>query len=131
MDVSYEQLIKMAYEAMTYAYTPYSNFNVGAALLSSSGEVFTGCNVESASYGATNCAERTALFKAVSEGQRQFKAIAVVSSSNGLTYPCGICRQMLMEFGDLDVILDDAGTLRIHRLSELLPYSFTSVDLHR
>lgn len=129
METTYKKLIEMAYEAMGFAYTPYSKFNVGAALLTTSGEVYTGCNIESASYGATNCAERTALFKAVSEGHRSFKAIAIVGEARVPTYPCGICRQMLMEFGDLDVILDRGGTLVIHRLSELLPHSFTAADL--
>jgi len=129
METTYEKLIEMAYEAMGFAYTPYSKFNVGAALLTLTGDVFTGCNIESASYGATNCAERTALFKAVSEGHRSFKAIAVVSEAKVPTYPCGICRQMLMEFGDLEVILDQGGTLVIHKLSELLPHSFTKADL--
>lgn len=129
MEIDREHLIKMAYQAMTYAYTPYSKFNVGAALLAVDGTIFTGCNVESAAFSATNCAERTALFKAVSEGHRHFIAIAVVSSAKVPTYPCGICRQMLMEFGDLEVILDDAGSPRVHMLSELLPHSFTSRDL--
>lgn len=129
METTYKSLIDKAYEAMHYAYTPYSKFNVGAALLTSTDEVYTGCNIESASYGATNCAERTALFKAVSEGHRAFKAIAVVGEARVPTYPCGICRQMLMEFGDMDVLLDKNGTLVIHRLSELLPHSFTAADL--
>jgi cytidine deaminase len=129
METTYRSLIAKAYEAMTFAYTPYSKFNVGAALLTSTGEVYTGCNIESASYGATNCAERTALFKAVSEGHRSFKAIAIVGEAKVPTYPCGICRQMLMEFGDMDVVLDQNGTLRVHKLSELLPHSFTAADL--
>ncbi|SCZ77154.1 cytidine deaminase [Acidaminobacter hydrogenoformans] len=129
METTYKNLIDKAYEAMRYAYTPYSKFKVGAALLTDTDEVYTGCNIESASYGATNCAERTALFKAVSEGHRAFKAIAVVGEAKVPTYPCGICRQMLMEFGDMDVLLDQNGTLVIHRLSELLPHSFTASDL--
>ncbi len=129
METTYRSLIAKAYEAMAFAYTPYSKFNVGAALLTSTGEVYTGCNIESASYGATNCAERTALFKAVSEGHRSFKAIAIVGEAKVPTYPCGICRQMLMEFGDMDVVLDQNGTLRVHKLSELLPHSFTAADL--
>lgn len=129
MNATYKILIDRAYEAMGNAYTPYSNFKVGAALLTENDVIYTGCNIESASYGATNCAERTALFKAVSEGHRKFKAIAVVSASKVPTYPCGICRQMLMEFGDLDVILDQGGTAVVHRLSALLPHSFTAADL--
>ena len=129
MEITYEKLIEIAYDAMRFAYTPYSKFNVGAAILTSDQKVYAGCNIESASYGATNCAERTALFKAVSEGHRSFKAIAVVSEARVPTYPCGICRQMLMEFGDMEVILDNGGTIVHHKLSELLPHSFTASDL--
>ncbi len=127
--IRYEELVEMAYEATKFAYTPYSNFNVGAALLTKSGKVYTGCNVECASFGATNCAERTALFKAISEGEREFEAIAVVSSSKDYTYPCGICRQVLVEFGDIDVILAKEKDYQVFRLSELLPHSFTKKDL--
>ena len=129
METTYKSLVEKAYEAMAFAYTPYSEFNVGAALLTSTDQVYTGCNIESASFGATNCAERTALFKAVSEGHRSFKAIAVVGEAKVPTYPCGICRQMLMEFGDMDVVLDQNGTLVVHKLSALLPHSFTAADL--
>lgn len=127
--INYEELVKMAYEATKNAYTPYSNFNVGAALLTKSGKIYTGCNVECASYGGTNCAERTALFKAVSEGEREFTAIAVVSSSMDYTYPCGICRQVLMEFGDIEVILAKDLDYKVFTLEEMLPYSFTKKDL--
>lgn len=127
--INYEQLVKMAYEATKNAYTPYSNFNVGAALLTKSGKIYTGCNVECASYGGTNCAERTALFKAVSEGEREFEAIAVVSSSMDYTYPCGICRQVLMEFGNIEVILAKDLDYKVFTLEEMLPYSFTKKDL--
>lgn len=127
--MNYEQLVSMAYEATQNAYVPYSNFKVGAALLTKEGKVYTGCNVECASFGGTNCAERTALFKAISEGIREFSAIAVVSSSNDYTYPCGICRQVLMEFGDIDVIIAKGMDYRVHKLSELLPHSFTPADL--
>ena len=91
-------LIKLAQKAAQNAYAPYSNFKVGAALLCKSGNVYTGCNVENSSYGASNCAERTAVFKAVSEGERDFVKIAIVSERDGLTFPCGICRQVLSEF---------------------------------
>ena len=127
--INYEELVKMAYEATKNAYTPYSNFNVGAALLTKSGKIYTGCNVECASYGGTNCAERTALFKAVSEGEREFTAIAVVSSSMDYTYPCGICRQVLMEFGDIEVILAKDLDYKVFTLEEMLPYTFTKKDL--
>ena len=90
-------LIDMALKAMENAYAPYSGFKVGAALLCSDKKVYTGCNIENSSYGASNCAERTAIFKAVSEGEREFEKIAIVSSSGDFTFPCGICRQVLSE----------------------------------
>lgn len=129
--INYEELVKMAYEATKSAYTPYSNFNVGAALLTKSGKIYLGCNIECASYGATNCAERTAIFKAVSEGEKEFAAIAVVSSSMDYTYPCGICRQVIAEFGDesMEIILAKDMDYKVFTLAEMLPYSFTKKDL--
>lgn len=121
-----EELIKMAYEAMTYAYVPYSKFQVGAALLTEDGKVFTGCNIENASYGATNCAERTAMFKAVSEGYKTFTKIAVVSNTKKFTYPCGICRQVMAEFMyDAVMIFDDEekGIVEVP-MTGILPYKF-------
>lgn len=119
-------LIRAAVEARGRAYAPYSGFAVGAALLAEDGRVFTGCNVENASYGLTVCAERVALFKAVSEGARGFAAIAVACGA-GPCAPCGACRQVLYEFApDLLVIMADAGggKVRKARLSELLPRGF-------
>ena len=129
--INYEELVKLAYEATKSAYTPYSNFNVGAALLTKSGKIYLGCNIECASYGATNCAERTAIFKAVSEGETEFAAIAVVSSSMDYTYPCGICRQVIAEFGDdsMEIILAKDMDYKVFTLAEMLPYSFTKKDL--
>ncbi len=128
--MNYTDLVKKAYEAMEYAYTPYSKFNVGAALLTESGKVYTGCNIEIASFGATNCAERTAIFKAVSEGEKNFKAIAIVSSSNDYTFPCGICRQVIVEFGkDIDIIIAKGYDYEVYKIDELLPKSFTQIDL--
>ncbi len=128
--MDYKMLIEKAYEAMEYAYVPYSKFKVGAALLAKNGEIFTGCNVESASLGATNCAERTAIFKAVSEGVREFEAIAVVSSSKDFTYPCGICRQVIVEFGkDIDIIVAKDYDYEVYKIDDLLPRSFTSIDI--
>ncbi len=119
------ELVKKADRAMEHAYAPYSGFKVGAAVLTQSGEVYTGCNVENASFGATNCAERTAVFKAVSEGHTHFLAIAVVSSSGELTPPCGICRQVISEFGsDIDVILRDRNDIQVFKAGDLLPMSF-------
>lgn len=120
------QLIKLAQEAAKKAYAPYSGFNVGAALLCKSGNVYTGCNVENTSYGASNCAERTAVFKAVSEGERDFVKIAIVSEKGGLTFPCGICRQVLSEFmpnGRIVLYSDEQG-IKEFALNELLPYAF-------
>ncbi len=131
--MDYQKLVEMAYEAMEKAYVPYSNFNVGAALLTKSGKVFTGCNVECASYGATNCAERTAIFKAVSEGEREFTAIAIVSRTMDITYPCGICRQVISEFadGDMDIVLAKGKEYKVFKLSEMMPYSFDKSELDK
>ena len=122
-----KELLSIADKAMENAYAPYSKFHVGAALLCKDGTVFTGCNIENATYGATNCAERTAVFKAVSEGQREFEAIAIVSSGGGETFPCGICRQVMAEFApEIKVVLrDEAGDEHIYPLMELLPKSFS------
>jgi len=127
--MEHEDLIIKAMEAREKAYVPYSLFAVGAALLARSGCVYTGCNVENASYGLSICAERTAVFKAVSEGERDFEAIAVVTEK-GVT-PCGACRQVLLEFGeDIQVIVaDGAGEYRVFTLQELLPQAFTPKHL--
>lgn len=127
--MEYEKLMEIAREAKKMAYVPYSDFRVGAALLTKNGKVFTGCNVEIASLGATNCAERTAIFKAVSEGETEYKAIAITGDSD-LTFPCGICRQVIVEFGDdIDIIVDGKDGLVISNINELLPHSFTGKDL--
>jgi len=127
--IDHHKLIEQAQAARGQAYAPYSRFYVGAALLTASGRIFTGCNVENASYSLSLCAERTAVFKAVSEGEREFVAIAVVSST-GAT-PCGACRQVLREFSyDLEIIVaDEAGQWRSYHLSDLLPQAFTSTHL--
>ncbi|HHW67293.1 MAG: cytidine deaminase [Epulopiscium sp.] len=129
--MDYRELIKKAEEAREKAYVPYSNFKVGAAVLTEKGEFFTGCNIENASYGATNCAERTAIFKAVSEGEKNIKAIAIVSSSGDFTYPCGICRQVIAEFmRDGEIILGNSkGEYRIYKTEEILPFAFTGQDI--
>lgn len=122
-----EVLISYAKKAMGNAYAPYSGFSVGAALLTTDGEIFTGCNVENASYGASICAERCAILKAVSEGYTSFEKIAIVSSCNNLTYPCGICRQFLSEFMDDDsiiVLVNDNEEIKEYTLGYLMPYSF-------
>ena len=124
--LKFRKLIAAAKAVQKNAHAPYSKFRVGAALLTKSGKVYTGVNVENASYGLTNCAERVAVGKAVSEGHRKFQAIAVVAPSAALS-PCGACRQVLAEFGDCVVICVDSRNtrrLRINLLSELLPHSF-------
>ena len=125
-----EDLISEAMKVRERAYAPYSNFKVGAALLSKTGEVYTGCNVESASYTPTICAERVAISKAISEGDREFEKIAIVGSSN-YTFPCGVCRQVIREFGkDIEIIVaNDEADYQIFTLEELLPHSFGPDDL--
>ena len=129
------ELMELAVEARKKAYAPYSGFFVGAALLGKSGKVYTGCNVENAAYTPTNCAERTAVFKAVSEGEREFTAIAVVGGKGDalaeLCAPCGVCRQVLAEFcgGDLRVILGTPDALQVTELGALLPHMFGKKDL--
>lgn len=127
-----ENLIQAALEARNMAYAPYSHYCVGAALLTKSGELYQGGNIENASYGATNCAERTAIFKAVSEGHRHFMAIAIAGGLAGqepadYAYPCGICRQVLEEFADGDLVVlvaKDKEDYREYTLDELLPCGF-------
>ena len=129
--VMIEKLIDIAIEQLEFSYTPYSNFKVGAALLNRSGQIYTGCNIENASYGATNCAERTAVFKAVSEGCRKLSAIVIVGGlKNGecdYTYPCGICRQVIAEFAEQDcviVVAKNKQEYRMYSVEELLPETF-------
>lgn len=124
--MNYDMLIEKAQEAMENAYVKYSGFKVGAALLTKSGKVYTGCNIENSSFGATICAERVAFAKAISEGEREFEAIAVASSLKGYTYPCGICRQFMSEWGlDIKLITKSGDKVRIHTIGELLPEAFT------
>ena len=127
--VSYQELMKQAIQAREGAYCPYSGFAVGAALLCKDGTVYTGCNIENASYSPTNCAERTAFFKAVSEGKREFVAMAIVGGTDALQvcYPCGVCRQVMAEFcnGDFEVVCGvSCDEFEVLRLSELMPKCF-------
>lgn len=122
--ISDDQMIDKAKEAMQYSYSPYSKFKVGACILTADARTFTGCNIENASYGATNCAERTALFKAVSEGARDFVAIAV-AAEKALPWPCAICRQVLNEFAPKIRVIVACGDQRAEStLPELLPHAF-------
>ena len=120
------QLIDTAIYQLKYSYTPYSNFKVGAALLAKNGQVYTGCNIENAAYGLTICAERTAIFKAISEGHRDFKRIVIAGKSEDYCVPCGSCRQVMQEFApQMEVIcLNDKGEAKHFALKELLPYGF-------
>ncbi|HKW89127.1 MAG TPA: cytidine deaminase [Candidatus Acidoferrales bacterium] len=126
-----EKLIIAARQAREHAHAPFSEFRVGAAVRTKSGRIFSGCNVENASYGLTICAERVAIFKAVSEGEREFDSIAVVTDSDALTPPCGACRQIIWEFcGDVPIILANLkGKVERERAGKLLPRPFDSSHL--
>ncbi|MBH5318126.1 cytidine deaminase [Paenibacillus sp. GSMTC-2017] len=132
----YNTLLEASKEAMKRAYVPYSNFQVGAALLDKDGNIHYGCNVENAAYGPTNCAERTALFRAIADGKeaRTFKAIAVMGDTDGPITPCGVCRQVLVELCELDmpVIMGNLkGDWEITTVGDLLPGAFTPSSLHK
>jgi cytidine deaminase len=126
LDATQSALLQAALSARDNAHAPYSKFHVGAAIEDSSGRVFTGCNVENASYGLTVCAERNAISKAVSEGAREFRRIAVAADTDPLTPPCGACRQVLVEFcHDLEILLvNPRGQFEVLRLKDLLPRAF-------
>lgn len=128
MENDHETLLNAAREVREIAFAPYSNFKVGAAVESEDGTIYTGCNVESASYGLTVCAERVAIWKAISEGEKKFKRIAVVVDTETLTPPCGVCRQIIWEFcGDVPVILANLQDVtETVQMSELLPRAFDS-----
>ena len=139
MQINEKYLIEQAIEARSHAYTPYSHFQVGAALLTKQGKVYKGCNIENAAYTPSNCAERKAIFKAVSEGEREFAAIAIVGSMEGEsntlpTGPCGVCRQVMAEFCSLDmpvIIAKSPADYITMTLGELLPLSFGPANLHK
>lgn len=129
MKLTIQELIKKAKDAKEKAYAPYSNFKVGAAVETESGKIYTGCNVENSSFGLSMCAERIAIFKAVSEGETKFKKMAIVANTKGPVSPCGACRQVMAEFGNFDVILaNDDGKIDQTDVERLLPGSF---DLRR
>lgn len=131
----YSNLMRQAENARERSYSPYSHFCVGAALLTKDGKIYTGCNIENAGYSATNCAERTAVFKAVSEGESEFSAIAITGGRAGerpsFCSPCGVCRQVLAEFCDkkFEIILGNSDNFKVYTLDELLPFAFTEKDL--
>ena len=125
-----QELIAVAEKYREHAYAPYSKFKVGAAVLTASGHVYGGCNIENASYPVTNCAERTAIFKAVSEGERQLEAIAIVADTPGPCAPCGMCRQAICEFHIGKIIMANLnGDVKVVSLAEILPFAFTDNDL--
>ena len=133
-----EKLCEKAIEAMAHAYAPYSGYKVGAALLCADGTVYQGCNIENASYSPTVCAERTAIFRAVFDGHRDFAAIAVCGGKDGVITgpfpPCGVCRQVMREFCGVDFMVymvDVNGTYKAVPLGEVLPYSFSPADLEK
>ena len=136
--IPYKTLIQNAIKMLDFSYVPYSHFHVGAALLTSEGEIYTGCNIENASYGPSNCAERTAFFKAVSEGRKDFKAIAIVGGPGGVIKdfcpPCGVCRQVMSEFckSDFEVILAKSpDEYIVKKLDEILPLRFGAGDMEK
>ena len=129
-ELEIQKLMDCAIKARENAYSPYSHFAVGAALLCEDGTLYEGCNIENASYGLTNCAERTAIFKAVSEGHIKFKALAVVADTEGPCAPCGACRQVMAEFKIPLVIMGNSmGNIKIVTIEELLPFSFSECDV--
>ena len=129
--MNYKSLAEKAVEAKSKALPTYSNFHVGAALITEDDKIYTGCNIESSSYSLTICAERTAIFKAISEGERKFKAIAVAADTEGFISPCGACRQVISDLcGDIDVVLvNSKNETKVLKTSELLPFAFSDKDL--
>lgn len=131
--MDYNNLIEKAIEARELAYCPYSNFKVGAAVLFEDGEIYTGCNIENASYGGTNCAERTAIFNAVAKGNRKLKAIALIGDTKTYTYPCGMCRQVIGEFVESKdtkiIIIKNKDEYILKTFEEIMPGAFTKEDL--
>ena len=135
MDLNIELLAEKAIEAKEHAYVPYSHFRVGAALLTADGKIYTGCNIENAAYTPTNCAERTAFFKAVSEGERDFTGIAISGDADDYLYPCGVCRQVMAEFCEPDTfrifVSKKNGEYLEYTLGELFPGAFTKDDIEK
>lgn len=124
------ELVSLAKKELRNSYSPYSGFKVAAALITKSGKVYTGANIENSSYSATVCAERVAIFKAISNGERGFEAIAIVCEKGDFCYPCGVCRQVMSEFCDesFRIILEGNNIIKSHTLEELLPHSFKLKD---
>lgn len=131
MEVDYKLLMDAAKEASKQSYSPFSKFPVGAGILAGSGKIYTGCNVENSSFGMTICAERCAIFKAVSEGEREILAVAIFSPKEDDCYPCGACRQVMYEFqgeNEIEVITEEKGNLNVKKLRDFLPFGFKIVS---
>ena len=127
MDIDYKLLMDKAKEASKYSYSPFSKFAVGAAVLMSNGSIYTGCNIENSSFGMTICAERCAIFKAISEGQKEILAVAIYSPNEDDCYPCGACRQVMYEFqgeNEISIITESKGNPVIRKMKDFLPYGF-------
>lgn len=126
MEINYEQMLNIAKEVSNHSYAPFSKFVVGACVMASSGELYSGCNVENSSYGLTICAERSAIFKAISNGEKEIVAVAIYSPNTDECYPCGACRQVIFEFAsnDLIVITEKDGSPKVDKITDLLPYGF-------
>lgn len=135
MEIDRQLLVQEAIRAKEYSYSPYSHFRVGAALLAENGAIYRGCNIENAAYSPTNCAERTAIFKAVSEGEKAFRAIAIAGDTQDYLYPCGVCRQVMMEFCNPEtfeiILVKNQTEIKVMRLRELFPGSFSAEDLEK
>ncbi len=129
--MKYKELIKIARDAKTNSFSPYSKFRVGAAVLTKAGKIYSGCNIENSSYSLTICAERTALFKAISDGEREFKAIVIASDKTDFPTPCGACRQVISDLaGNIEIILTNGrGKTKRFRSHDLLPYPFKPKNL--
>lgn len=127
MEYDYKSLMDKAKEASKMSYSPFSKFAVGAGVLTKNGKVYSGCNIENSSFGMTICAERCAIFKAISEGEKEIVAVAIYSPNEDDCYPCGACRQVMYEFqgeNEIEIITEDKGKLNIKKLSDFLPYGF-------
>lgn len=133
--MDYKSLIKEAVAAKEMAYAPYSHFRVGAALLTKDGKIYRGCNIENVAFTPTNCAERTAFFKAISEGEKEFAAIAVTGDADDYLYPCGVCRQVMVEFCDLQefkvIVANTEEDYKVFSLGELVPGVFNAAELEK
>ena len=131
--MEYKELMKEAIAAKEMAYVPYSHFRVGAALLTKSGKIYRGCNIENVAFTPTNCAERTAFFKAVSEGEKEFEAIVVNGDADDYLFPCGVCRQVMVEFCDLNefkvIVANNEDDYKVFTLGELMPGAFNAEEL--